>query len=138
MAQELVARLRHTENLSVAQQKKNQTDCTAEFYSEEGIMTRMDLLEKESIKQALEDLWTAANCVDSTDDTIDKQELTLALSPDQSPDPSPDLCPRWSMPRGTSPNPSPDPDLNLTRNRAGVRDHAPQDRPPPSANGDAD
>ena len=101
-------------------------------------MARMDLLEKESIKQALEDLWTAANCVDPTDEIIDKQELTLAPSPDQGPDPSPNPCPRWSTRQGPSPNPSPKPDPNLTRNRAGVRHHAPQDRPPPSTNGDAD
>ena len=105
LAQELVARLRHTEDLSAGQQQRHQTECTAEFYSEEGIMARMDLLEKESIKQALEDLWTAANCVDPTDEIIDKQELTLAPSPDQGPDPSPNPCPRWSTRQGPSPNP---------------------------------
>ena len=52
-----------------------------EFYSEAGMQARMELLEKESIKQALEDLWTAANCVDPTDGIIDKQELTLRLNP---------------------------------------------------------
>ena len=96
LAQELVARLRHTEELSAGQKKKHQSLCSAEFYSEEGIMTRMDLLEKESIKQALEDLWIAANCVDPTDEIIDKQELTLAPNPDETRNPSPDVCPRWS------------------------------------------
>ena len=47
----------------------------------------MELLEK-SIKQALENMWTAANCVDPTDGIIDKQgyhpaptwPLTLAVA----------------------------------------------------------
>ena len=95
LAQELIARLRHTENLSARQQKQHQTDRTSEFYSDVGIMTRMDLLEKESIKKALEDLWIAANCVDPTDEIIDKQELTLAPRPYKGPGPSPSLCPRW-------------------------------------------
>ena len=95
LAQELIARLRHTENLSARQQKQHQTDRTSEFYSDVSIMTRMDLLEKESIKKALEDLWIAANCVDPTDEIIDKQELTLALRPYKGPGPSPSLCPRW-------------------------------------------
>lgn len=93
LAQELVARLRHTEELSVGQQKKNMTPCTAEFYSEAGVMARLDLLKKDSIKQAIEDLWTAANCVDPTDNIIDKQEVfNLGPSPAQSssPIPSPD------------------------------------------------
>jgi hypothetical protein len=95
LAQELIARLRHTENLSARQQKQHQTDRTSEFYSDVGIMTRMALLEKESIKKALEDLWIAANCVDPTDEIIDKQELTLAPRPYKGPGPSPSLCPRW-------------------------------------------
>ena len=140
LAQELVARLRHTEELSAGQKKKHQSLGSAEFYSEEGIITRMDLLEKESIKQALEDLWIAANCVDPTDEIIDKQELTLGPNPDETPSPSPNVCPRWSMRQATSPSPSPSPkpDPHLTRNHAGVCDHAPQDGSPPSANGDAD
>ena len=95
LAPELIARLRHTENLSAQQQKQHQTDRTSEFYSDVSIMTRMDLLEKESIKKALEDLWIAANCVDPTDEIIDKQELTLAPRPYKGPGPSPSLCPRW-------------------------------------------
>ena len=39
------------------------------------------LRDVQCIKQALEDLWTAANCVDPTDGIIDKQELTLCLNP---------------------------------------------------------
>ena len=57
------------------------TPLEGEFYSEAGMQARMELLEKESIKQALEDLWTAANCVDPTDGIIDKQELTQPHNP---------------------------------------------------------
>ena len=114
LVQELAKRMNHAEDVSArapeergwsSEQTRNETPLKGEFYSEEGMMARMELLEKESIKQALEDLWTAANCVDPTDEIIDKQELTLAPSPDQGPDPSPNPCPRWSTRQGPSPNP---------------------------------
>ena len=94
LAQELAERLKHVEDGSgpedgsdpeergwSPEQRGNTTPLEGEFYSEAGMAARMELLEKESIKQALEDLWTAANCVDPTDGIIDKQELTLPHNP---------------------------------------------------------
>ena len=87
LAQELAERLKHVEDGSGRGPEEPEssleqaTPLEGEFYSEAGMQARMELLEKESIKQALEDLWTAANCVDPTDGIIDKQELTLRLNP---------------------------------------------------------
>ena len=87
LAQELAERLKHVEDGSGRGPEEREssleqaTPLEGEFYSEAGMQARMELLEKESIKQALEDLWTAANCVDPTDGIIDKQELTLRLNP---------------------------------------------------------
>ena len=86
LAQETLARMSHTEDVLVqapeqgvwsAEQRRDTTPLKGEFYSEEGMVARVELLEKESIKQALEDLWTAANCVDPTDEIIDKQEYAI-------------------------------------------------------------
>ena len=38
---------------------------------------RLKLLENDNVKQALEDLWSAANCVDPSDAIIDKQEYAI-------------------------------------------------------------
>ena len=87
LAQELAERLKHVEDGSGRGPEEPEssleqaTPLEGEFYSEAGMQARMELLEKESIKQALEDLWTAANCVDPTDGIIDKQELTLPHNP---------------------------------------------------------
>ena len=87
LAQELAERLKHIEDGSGRGPEEPEssleqaTPLEGEFYSEAGMQARMELLEKESIKQALEDLWTAANCVDPTDGIIDKQELTLPHNP---------------------------------------------------------
>ena len=86
LAQELAKRMSHTEDVSARspeqrgwspEQMRRNTPLKNEFYSEEGMAARMELLEKESVKQALEDLWTAANCVDPTDEIIDKQEYAI-------------------------------------------------------------
>ena len=147
LTQELATRMGHTVSLSAREQMRHRTPLRDEFYSEEGMTTRIELLEKENIKQALENLWAAANCVHPTDKVIDKQELasplTLALSlsliltRDVI-----DTRRQALVPTLSSPNPNPSPTLALALahapRRVGVCDYASQDRPAPAADGDAD
>ena len=77
LAEELADRLRHTEEVDDRTQRRMATERTAEFYSKEGVNSRLLIMEQPNVKQALEELWACANCVDPEDEVIDKSEYKI-------------------------------------------------------------
>ena len=77
LAEELADRLRHTEEMDDRTQRRMATERTAEFYSKEGVNSRLLIMEQPNVKQALEELWACANCVDPEDEVIDKSEYKI-------------------------------------------------------------
>ena len=79
---ELKARLQHKSGqITVPEQSPGGTvqeeEPKNDFYTDEGMMTRIELLEHPVVKAALEDLWDAANCLDPGDEKVDKQEYAI-------------------------------------------------------------